>query len=162
MSGKKKDDAMPKLGDLAHDFNALDQNRNRFFLSKAVKTGKVLLVFYPADDTEVCSSQLQDYAQHVEDFKKLGIQIFGISISSNESQKKFAEKLALPFPLLADYDSRITHFYKVMSFTGHPERALFLIDENQKIIYKHVECLPITRRESTELLEKFREISTAA
>jgi peroxiredoxin Q/BCP len=149
---------MPDVGDLAPDFNALDQNRERFFLSKAVKNGKVLLVFYPGDDTPVCSSQLADYRDHLEEFKKLGVQICGISITHYESQKAFAEKLALPFKLLNDYDFRITQKYGVMSFTGHPNRALFLIGEDRSIRYKHVELLPVFRRSSEELLELIKPV----
>ncbi|MDX1385993.1 MAG: redoxin domain-containing protein, partial [bacterium] len=110
-------------GETAPDFNALDQNRERFFLSKAVQKGKVLLAFYPGDDTPVCTAQLNDYSKNIEEFKKRGVQVYGISISSNESQKKFAEKLELKFPLLADYDTRVTTKYGVMSFTGYPKRA---------------------------------------
>ncbi len=149
---------MPEVGEKAPDFNALDTHRERFVLSKAIKNGKTLLVFYPGDDTPVCSTQLADYSRHYEDFKKLGINIYGISITTYESQKKFAEKLKAPFPLLNDYDFRITQKYGVMSFMGVPHRALFLIDENQTILYKQVEILPIFYRSSEELLPKLREI----
>ncbi len=147
-----------QVKDTAPDFNALDQDRQRFFLAKAAAKGKLLLAFYPADDTPVCSNQLADYGRNMAAFKTRGIQVYGISISSNESQKEFHEKLSLPFPLLADYDSRITKKYGVMSFTGHPQRALFLIGEDQKIIWKHVEGLPISYRSAEEVLAKIDEL----
>lgn len=147
-----------KKGDIAPDFNALDQDRNRFFLAKAVEKDKVLLAFYPADDTPVCSNQLAEYGKNIEDFKKRGIKVYGISISSNESQKAFHEKLSLPFPLLADYDTRITTKYGVMSFTGHPKRALFLIGEKREVLWSHVESLAISFRSTEEILTKVDEI----
>ncbi|MCP5468687.1 MAG: peroxiredoxin [Deltaproteobacteria bacterium] len=147
---------MPEIGEKAPDFNALDNNQQRFILSSQVKKGKVLLAFYPADNTPVCTAQLCDYRDHLEDFKGLNVQVVGISISTHEKQSEFAKKQEFNFPLLNDYDSRITHKYDVMSFTGHPKRAVFLIDENQKIIFKHVEFLAITRRTSDELLEKIK------
>ncbi len=149
---------MSTTENLAPDFNALNQNRERFFLSKAVKSAKVLLLFYPADDTPVCTSQLADFRDHASEFEKLGIQIYGISISSNDSQAEFHQKLQLNFPLLADYDTRITRKYKVMSFTGHPKRALFLIDENRQILWHHVEPVALFRRSAEEVLG---EIKTA-
>lgn len=148
---------MPNVGEKAPDFNALDTKRERFILSKAVAKGKTLLVFYPGDDTPVCSTQLSDYAQHYEDFKKLGVQIYGITITTYNSQKEFAEKLKAPFPLLNDYDFRITQKYKVMSMMGVPKRALFLIDEKQTILYKQVEILPIFYRNSEEVLEEIQK-----
>ena len=143
-----------QVGETAPDFNALDQDRNRFFLAKAAAKEKILLVFYPADDTPVCSTQLAEYGKNIEAFKSRGIQVYGISISSNESQKEFHQKLGLPFPLLADYDTRITTKYGVMSFTGHPKRALFLIGEDRKVLWKHVEALAISYRSTEEILSQ--------
>lgn len=151
-----------QIGETAPDFNALDQNRERFFLSKAVQKGKVLLAFYPADDTPVCSTQLSDYDKHIEEFKRRGVQVYGISISTNESQKKFCDKLGGHIPLLADYDTRITTKYGVMSFTGHPKRALFLIDEKQKVIWEQIETLATSHRSSEEVLAKLDELSPPA
>lgn len=145
------------VGGNAPDFNALDQDRKRFFLSKALESGKVLLAFYPEDDTPVCSAELSEYNNHLEEFKKRGVQLYGISISSNESQKKFHEKLALKFPLLADYDTRVTTKYGVMSFMGHPKRALFLIGEDGRVLYSQVEKVAINHRSADEVLAAIDE-----
>jgi peroxiredoxin Q/BCP len=147
-----------QTGQSAPDFNALDQNRERFFLSKAVQKGKVLLAFYPGDDTPVCTTQLSDYSKNIEEFKKRGVQVYGISISTNESQKKFADQLELKFPLLADYDTRVTTKYGVMSFRGHPKRALFLIDGDRKVVYRQVECMALSYRSSEEVLGSIDEL----
>src|SRR5215470_6746443 len=115
---------MPEVGQKAPDFNLLDQNQQRVELKKALAKGKVLLVFYPANDSPVCTAQLCDYRDHYAAFQKLGVQIFGISIAHIESHAnlKFAEKFHFPFPLLNDYDSRITKAYDVMSILGIPKR----------------------------------------
>jgi len=149
---------MPKVGEKAPNFNVLNQSRERFFLSKALNNGKILLVFYPGDDAPTTVPQLSDYRDHLEDFKKLGVQIFPISISTNESQAQLHQELQLPFPLLADYDYRVTHKYGVMNFTGHPKGALFLIDEDQVILYKHVEGMSIFWRNSEDLLEELKKV----
>ena len=146
-----------EIGEKAPDFNLLDQNSERITLSKAVKKGKVLLVFYVKDDTPVCTAQLCDYRDHYDDFKKLGVQIYGVTINNIEHHEAFAKKLGLPYPVLNDYDGRVTKSYGVMSFTGMPKRALFLIGENQHVLYKHVEFLPLFRRNSEELLKTFAE-----
>jgi peroxiredoxin Q/BCP len=148
-----------EVGKKAPDFNALDQNRQRFFLSKALTAGKVLLAFYPADDTPVCTTELSEYNRHLDALQKRGVQLFGISISTNESQQEFHKKLGLKFPLLADYDFRITSKYGVMSFTGHPKRALFLIGQDGKVLYRHVEALAVNYRSAKELLKEIDKIS---
>ncbi len=148
---------MPEVGDKAPDFNLLDQARNRIILSKALKQGKVLLVFYPKDDSPVCTAQLCDYRDHYSVFQKLGVQIFGITINHPEDHHAFAEKHHFPFPLLNDYDSRITHAYGVMSFTGMPKRAYFLIGEDLSILFKYIETLPIFRRSSEDLVKIIAE-----
>lgn len=148
-----------EVGEKAPDFNALDQNRQRFFLSKALASGKVLLAFYPADDTPVCSTELADYNRHVQEFQRRGVQLYGISISTNDSQKEFHGKLGLKFPLLADYDYRVTSNFGVMSFTGHPKRALFLIGQDGKVLYRHIEPVAITYRSAKEVLKELDKIS---
>lgn len=148
---------MPDVEKKAPDFNLLDQNRNRIVLSKALKKGKVLLVFYPHDDTPVCTAQLCDYRDHYTEFQKLGVQVFGITINHPEDHTAFAEKHHFPFPLLNDYDGRVTRAYGVMGILGMPKRALFLIGEDQRILYKHVEVLPIFRRSSQELIPALAE-----
>ncbi len=148
---------MPEIGDKAPDFNLLDQNMNRIELGKVCSKGKVLLVFYPADNSPVCTAQLCDYRDHYKDFEKFGVQLYGINISSTEGHHAFAEKLHLPFPLLNDYDGRVTKKYGVMSFMGVPKRALFLIGADQKILYKHVEFLPLFRRSSEEVVKEIQK-----
>ena len=155
---------MPEVGDKAPDFNLLDQNQNRLELKKLLGKGMVLLVFYPGNDTPVCTAQLCDYRDNDAQFQQLGVQILGISIASIESHanRKFAEKYQFPFPLLNDYDSRVTKAYKVMSIAGFPKRALYLIGQDGKILYKHVESLPIFRRTSEDLLKDLKEVVAKA
>ena len=150
---------MPNIGDKAPDFNLLDQNLERVELKKMLAKGKTLLVFYPGNDTPVCTAQLCDYRDHYARFQKLGVQIYGISIAPTETQAnlKFSEKYHFPFPLLNDYDGRVTKSYQVMSMLGMPKRALFLLSEDGTILYKHVESLPIFRKAGEELLQELQE-----
>jgi len=148
---------MPEVGEKAPDFNLLDQNRNRVILSKALKSGKVLLIFYPKDNSPVCTAQLCDYRDHFAAFKKLGVQLLAISIAHPEEHTEFAEHHHFSFPLLNDYDARVTKSYKVMSFMGVPNRAYFLIGEDGTVLYRHVEALPIFRRTAEELTKSIAE-----
>ena len=143
---------MTKVGDKAPDFNLLDQDQNRVELHKILKKGPVLLVFYPADFTPVCTAQLCDYRDHYSAFEKLGVQVYGITIANEADHKKFQETHHIPFPLLNDYDARVTKHYGVMSFLGYPKRALFLIEDSGKVIYRHVEAVALFRRSSEDLI----------
>jgi peroxiredoxin Q/BCP len=91
-----------KEGDIAPNFILKDENGNDFELYKNLDT-QVLLVFYPKDNTLVCSTQLEDYNNNLDDFITNGIKVAGISTDSIESHSKFCNKLKLNFPLLENF-----------------------------------------------------------
>src|SRR6478736_5203765 len=64
--------------------------------------GAVLLVFYPGDDTPVCTKQLCNYRDNLDTFRDLGVQVVAINPQSEESHRKFADKHTFPFPVVAD------------------------------------------------------------
>jgi len=96
---------------------------------------KVLLVFYPGDDTPVCTKQLCSYASGFEDFTTKEIVILGINQDNLESHKKFKEKHNLPFPLLSDTNGKICDEYGAKGLLG-TKRATFIINESGIIIYE--------------------------
>lgn len=122
------------VGDKAPDFT-LPSDAEKIISLKELRGKDVLLYFYPKDNTPGCTKEACDFRDHFEQFKKKGIQIFGISKDSAKSHKKFKEKYALPFTLLVDQNADVCEAYGVINkkslfgktFLGI-ERATFLID----------------------------------
>lgn len=101
-----------QTGDIAPAFSLPDQNGN--MISSADFAGKkIVLYFYPRDNTPGCTRQACAFAGLFEEFKKRDIVVIGISKDSVESHRKFAEKHALPFILLADPELQAIKAYNV-------------------------------------------------
>ena len=101
-----------QTGDIAPAFSLPDQNGN--MISSADFAGKkIVLYFYPKDNTPGCTRQACAFAGLFEEFKKRDIVVIGISKDSVESHRKFAEKHALPFILLADQELQAIKAYGV-------------------------------------------------
>ena len=94
---------MLEINTPAPDFTLPDADGNTVSL-KDFRGKKVVLYFYPKDNTPGCTRQACAFAQNFEDFKKSNIAVIGISKDSVESHRKFADKYNLPFILLADKD----------------------------------------------------------
>src|SRR5665213_59525 len=92
---------LPKLNSLAPDFILPDQDGKEHTLS-LYRGGWVLLYFYPKDDTTGCTKEACSIRDEFPTFEKLKSKMFGVSIDSVASHKKFAEKYGFPFTLLAD------------------------------------------------------------
>ncbi len=128
-----------KKGDKAPEFTAHDQNGHEINLSQ-LKGKKVVLYFYPKDDTSGCTAQACNLRDNYTDLQKKGYIVLGVSKDNAASHKKFAEKYDLPFPLLVDTDTSINEMYgvwKEKSMFGKKymgtQRTTFVIDEEGKI-----------------------------
>lgn len=129
-----------KTGDKAPDFRLSDQNGITHSLSDC--RGKwALLYFYPKDDTPGCTAEACAIRDNFPQFGELDAEIFGVSVDSEQSHKKFAEKYHLPFPLLADPAKELVEKYGVWGekkFMGHHyegiNRTSFLIDPRGIIV----------------------------
>lgn len=137
---------MLKIGQKAPTFSLPDQDGN-IHTSEQYLGKKVLLYFYPKDDTPGCTTEACNFRDGYEEFQKLGLVILGVSADSVQSHKKFAEKFQLNFPLLADEDKKVCEAYGVWGlkkFMGREymgiARSSFLIDENGNLekIYEGV------------------------
>lgn len=117
---------MLKQGTQIIDFSLVDQDNVAHRLSDY--TGRVLLYFYPKDDTPGCTKEACMITEVYEDFKKSGITVFGVSADSPTSHKKFVEKYNLPFTLLSDPDKKVIKEYGAsgLLFT---KRISYLIDK---------------------------------
>jgi peroxiredoxin Q/BCP len=130
---------MPKEGTLAPNFTAKDANGETVRL-KDLRGQKVVLYFYPQDDTPGCTKEACSFRDAFADYKKRDIKILGVSVDSEASHKKFTAKYKLPFTLLADPDHSIADAYGVYGekkFMGRTymgvKRITFLIDEKGRI-----------------------------
>jgi len=120
------------LGEPAPYFTMVDQDGKSHTLSE-YKGQKVVVYFYPKDDTPGCTKEACSIRDDFDLFKKNDIKVFGVSYDGAESHKKFARKYDIPFPLLTDADKRVSKDYGA-SGLFIPSRKTFLIDEEGTLI----------------------------
>lgn len=135
----------PAVGDKAPAFTSKDQDGKTVSLSD-FKGKKVILYFYPKDDTPGCTKEACNFRDNYSLLKKKGYVVLGVSVDSEKSHKKFVEKYELPFTLLSDTEKQIVEAYGVWGkkkFMGREymgtSRVTFVIDENgliEKVIDK--------------------------
>ena len=148
---------MLKVNDKAPHFVLPNSEGNAFDLAE--QSGrKTLLVFYPGDNTPVCTKQLCDYRDGIESFEGLGVDVVGISNDNAETHRKFSAKHGLPFTLLTDADLKVAEQYDSKGMLGM-KRSIFLVDEAGVIRYLHIESLSVFRRKREELLEVIENLS---
>lgn len=148
-------------GTKAPEFTLPDSDGNMVSLSDY--TGKkVLLVFYPGDDTPVCTTQLCSYRDNYTEFTGRDIAILGISTDSVDSHRKFGEKNSLPFTLLSDHDKQVSRLYDAMDFLGMSKRAYVLVDENGTVRLSFNDLLPLFYQSTRDLLAKIDEMKPDA
>ncbi|MBN1278795.1 MAG: peroxiredoxin [Chlorobium sp.] len=144
----------------APDFTLPDSTGNMISLSN-YKGKKVLLVFYPGDDTPVCTTQLCSYRDNFTEFTKRDITILAISIDTIDSHKQFGEKNSLPFTLLSDHDKQVSRLYDAMDFLGMSKRAYVLIDEQGRVRLAFNDLLPLFYQSTRDLLAKIDAMKPA-
>ena len=142
---------MISVNDQAPDFSLQSDSGDDYRLSEHAGQ-RVLLVFYPGDNTPVCTSQLCEYRDGIESFADLGVSVVGISSDDLESHRRFRSKHDLPFVLLSDPDLKVAKQYGCKGTFGM-KRAVFLVDEQGVVRYAHIEALAVFRRRAKELLE---------
>lgn len=129
-----------KVGDLAPGFTANNQNNEAISLSD-FKGKKVILYFYPKDNTPGCNAEACNFRDNYLFFTQKGFEVVGVSIDDEKSHKKFETKFELPFTLIADTEKTIVEAYGVWveknmygkTYMG-TARKTFVIDEEGKII----------------------------
>jgi peroxiredoxin Q/BCP len=131
------------VGDPAPDFT-LDGTEGRFTLSEH-RGERVVLLFYPGDDTTVCTKQFCAYRDAREEMNELGATFVGISTQDMTSKESFKSKYGLTTPLLADPDGAVAEAYGVYAKRlDAAKRTVFIVDEDGKIAHKHANFLSLT------------------
>ena len=130
-----------KVGQKAPDFTAMNDKGEKVKLAE-LKGKKVVLYFYPKDDTPGCTKEACAFRDGINEIKSRGAVVMGVSADSVDSHKKFKSKFDLNFPLLADSDKKMVEAYgvwKEKSMYGKKymgiERTTFVIDEQGKIAH---------------------------
>ena len=128
-----------QAGDMAPDFTSTDQDGNEIKLSD-FKGKKVVLYFYPKDNTPGCTAESCNLRDNYDELLKQGYVVLGVSTDSEKSHKKFVDKYELPFPLVADTDKSVHEAFGTWgekSMYGKTYmgtyRTTFVIDEEGKI-----------------------------
>ena len=114
----------------------------------------VVLVFYPGDNTPVCTTQLRSYTQDWDQFEAVGATVWGISPQGVQSHEDFSCKQGgFPFPLLADTSKTVGKDYGIVGPMGFYRRSVFVVDAEGVIRYAHRALSGLTYRPTTELVD---------
>ena len=130
---------MVSVGDTAPDFTLMANDRNMVTLSDSIGN-KVVLAFYPAAFTGVCTTEMCTFTNFMNDFDNLEAEVFGISVDSIFSNNEFSKINSIGFPLLSDINRVVTNSYGVGIDFVMPgfiaaQRSVFIINEDGKIGY---------------------------
>ena len=151
-----------QVGDAAPDFELKDAAGKSWSL--AAQQGKtVVLLFYPGDNTPVCTRQLCSVRDNWSDYQATGAEVVGISTDSAASHGEFAQKHELPLRLLADDEREATQKYDVKSWLpNRSARAVFVIDKQGVIRYRKVQSLSILRPKEDDVLAAIKAANDEA
>lgn len=140
----------------APDFTLKDGNGGDWRLSD--QRGKVVvLLFYPGDETPVCTKQMCSVRDRWDDYLATGAEVVGISSDSVESHKKFAEHHNLPLRLLSDSERAVAKLYGAESFIpGRVARAVFVIDAKGILRYRDVRPIGLFKPKDDATIEAIR------
>ena len=150
----------PGVGDPAPDFSLPGTDGRTFRLSEH-RGHPVVLVFYPGDDTPVCTSQLRSYSADMPAFDDLGAQVLAISPQGVTSHQAFSDKERLRFPLLADTDKAVFKAYGCLGPLGFPRRSVFVVDAEGVVRYAHRAMAGLTYRPTGELVAALEALDPA-
>jgi mycoredoxin-dependent peroxiredoxin len=125
------------VGQAAPEFTLKDQNQKDVKLAD-YRGKKVVIVFYPLDWSPVCTNEHACFVTDLKRFEGLNAQVLGLSVDSVWSHKAFAEKMGIPYPLLADFQPRgavADKFGVYLPDKGITGRAIAIVDKNGKIAW---------------------------
>ena len=153
-----------KIGDSAPDIDAIDNNGNRINL-KTFLGKKVILYFYPKDNTPGCTVESCNLRDNYESLKAQGFEVIGVSADSEATHQKFVSRFNLPFKLIADTDKKVLNDYGVWGekkFMGRAyqgiHRTTFVISEDGVI--ENIITKVKTKNHSKQILEQIKTINT--
>ncbi|MEN9792553.1 MAG: hypothetical protein RL330_631 [Actinomycetota bacterium] len=147
-----------QVGDKAPDFTLPGTGGRSYSLAEH-RGHPVVLVFYPGDDTPVCTKQLVSYNSELSRFEGVGATVLAISAQDLESHAEFSGKHGFGFPLLADTDKAVATAYGTVGPLGFPRRSVFVVDGEGIVRYAHRAIAGLTFRPVEELMEALAGIA---
>ena len=152
----------PVVGAQAPDFTLKDGDGNDWRLSD--RRGRVVvLLFYPGDETPVCTRQMCSVRDRWEDYAATGAEVVGVSTDSVESHRKFAEHHSLPLRLLSDSEGEVAKMYGAKSWLpGRTARAVVVIGPEGKVRHNKTQPLSLFRPKDDEVLAAIRDATRNA
>ncbi|HEY4095710.1 MAG TPA: peroxiredoxin [Baekduia sp.] len=149
----------PRVGDVAPDFE-LEGTEGRFRLSEH-RGRRVVLLFYPGDETPVCTKQFCSYRDRAEDMSALDATVIGISGQDVASHVEFTSHHGLTVPLLADPDKTVARAFGVTRPVLGTQRATFIIDEGGTVVWCKIHALGLDYVSVDELTAALASVTTA-
>ncbi|HEX8141392.1 MAG TPA: peroxiredoxin [Pyrinomonadaceae bacterium] len=145
-----------RVGAQAPDFTLKDGEGREWRLSD--QRGKVtVLLFYPGDETPVCTRQMCSVRDNWEDYSRTGAEVVGISTDTSESHRRFSEHHELPLRLLSDAGGVVSKAYSATSWLpNRSARAVFVIDAAGVIRYRKIQPLSLFRPKDDEIIAAIR------
>jgi len=147
------------IGDQAPEFS-LPGTGGRDYSLTEYRGQPVVLVFYPGDDTPICTKQLNSYNDDLEQFTAMNAQVLGISAQDVGSHDAFSSKYGFSFPLLADTDKAVAGLYGTLGPIGFPRRSVFIVDDEGVVRYAHRAIAGLTFRPVGELIGELAKITS--
>jgi peroxiredoxin Q/BCP len=146
------------IGDSAPDFTLAGTGGREYSLAEFAGR-PLVLVFYPGDDTPVCTKQLNSYNDEIDQFTDLRAQVIGISAQDVSSHEGFSSKHGFTFPLLSDPDKSVAGLYGTLGPLGFPRRSVFIVDGAGVIRYAHRAIAGLTYRPVKELVAELEKLT---
>ncbi len=151
----------PQVGDAAPDFHLIDGDGKAWSLNEN-RGQVVVLLFYPGDETPICTRQMCSVRDRWEDYVATGAEVVGLSTDSVESHKKFSEHHKLPLRLLSDANGEVAKQFGAQSLIpGKVARSVFVIDADGIIRHRDVRPLGLFRPKDDAVIEAIRKAQSA-
>ena len=138
------------VGAKAPDFELPNEDREPVKLSEQLKSGPVVLAFFPAAFSSVCTTEMCKFRDSASDLNKVGAKVLGVSVDTFFALKAWKDAEKLNFPLLSDFNKTVTAQYDVLNpdmigLKGIAKRSVFVIDKSG--VVRHKEVLEDARNE---------------
>ncbi len=144
-----------KIGTHVENFQLKDQFNNKFDLYENLDHD-LLLVFYPKDNSPVCTKQLVDYSLNQKELGKFGIRIVGVNIEPVDSHSSFCENNKIDFPVLSDPGKNVSKYFEAINLLGNNKRKLVLVGKDKRIKFERL-TLPMFFVDTRQLLDDLRK-----
>ena len=129
---------MLNVGDIAPDFELPDQSGSIVSLDEVAANGDLILYFYPADFSPVCTAEACAFRDSYAGIAEVGAQILGVSPQGVRSHQRFAQRHSIPFPLLSDSKKKVIRAYGVDGPLGFGVRRVTLLIDSAKVVRNRV------------------------